>query len=44
MRRFVGLDLGESAAPDESTIRRFRHLLERHGLGKAIFEYVLEHL
>ena len=44
MRRFVGLDLGQSAAPDETTICRFRHLLERNDLGKAVFEYVLEHL
>jgi len=44
MRRFVGLDLGECAAPDETTICRFRHLLEQNALGEAIFEYVLEHL
>ena len=44
MRQFVGLDLGQGAAPDETTICRFRHLLERNGLGKALFEYVLEHL
>ena len=44
MRRFVGLDLGESAAPDETTIWRFRHLPERNDLGKALFAYVLEHL
>ena len=43
MHRFVGLDLGESAAPDEATICRFRHLLERNDLGKALFAYVLEH-
>ena len=44
MRRFVGLDLGESAALDETTICRFRHLLERNDLGKALFAYVLDHL
>ena len=44
MRRFVGLDLGQSAAPDETTICRFRHLLERNDLGKALFASVLEHL
>jgi IS5 family transposase len=37
-------DLGESPAPDETTICRFRHPLERNGLGEAIFQYVLEHL
>ena len=44
MRRFVGLDLGACAAPDETTICRFRHLLEQNALGEAIFQYVLEHL
>jgi len=30
--RFAGVDLGIAAAPDETTILRFRHLLERHEL------------
>src|SRR5271163_5312592 len=29
LRRFVGVDLGRAAAPDETTILNFRHLLER---------------
>jgi IS5 family transposase len=33
VRRFVGVDLGIAAAPDETTILRFRHMLERHDLG-----------
>jgi IS5 family transposase len=37
MRRFAGIELAEDAVPDESTILRFRHLLERHKLGEAIF-------
>jgi IS5 family transposase len=44
MRRFVGIDLGREAAPDESTILRFRHLLEQHHLGKKLFEEVHRHL
>lgn len=44
MRRFAGLDLGEHPAPDETTICRFRHLLEQNNLGEALFQYVLEHL
>jgi len=44
MRRFVGLDLGQQAAPDETTICRFRHLLEKNQLGVALFQYVLEYL
>ena len=40
MRRFAGIELGETAVPDESTILRFRHLLEQHQLTRAIFEQV----
>lgn len=40
MRRFAGLELGFAALPDESTICRFRHLLERHQLGQAMFDEV----
>src|SRR5947207_15382474 len=28
MRRFVGIDLGREPVPDETTVCRFRHLLE----------------
>ena len=44
MRQFVGIDLGREAAPDEATVCRFRHLLEEHDLGRAIFEQVHRHL
>lgn len=37
IRRFVGVELGEDRVPDETTILRFRHLLERHELTEAIF-------
>lgn len=37
MRRFAGLELGEDTIPDESSILRFRHLVEGHGLAKALF-------
>lgn len=40
MRRFVGVELGEDTIPDESTILRFRHLLEEHHLTKAIFDEI----
>ncbi len=40
IRRFVGVELGEDVVPDETTILRFRHLLEAHGLREAIFEEV----
>jgi hypothetical protein len=32
MRRFAGLDLTNDAMPDETTILKFRHLLEKHAL------------
>ncbi len=32
LRRFARVDLGVAAAPDETTILRFRHLLEEHDL------------
>lgn len=44
MRSFVGIDLGRESAPDETTVCKFRHLLEQHGLGKRIFEEVGGHL
>jgi IS5 family transposase len=33
MRRFVGIDLGREPVPDETTVCRFRHLLEEHWAG-----------
>lgn len=44
MRHFAGIDLGEHPVPDETTICRFRHLLERHDLGVKIFQAVHHHL
>jgi len=40
MRRFAGLELSVDAVPDETTILRFRHLLERHQLTEAMFAAV----
>lgn len=40
MRTFVGIDLGCEPVPDETTVMRFRHLLEEHELGARIFEVV----
>jgi IS5 family transposase len=40
MRAFVGIDLGREPVPDETTVMRFRHLLEHNGLGEKIFEEV----
>ena len=44
MRAFAGIDLGREAAPDETTICKFRHLLERHKLGKKLLTAVNEYL
>ena len=40
MRRFARVELGEDKVPDESTILRFRHLLEKHELTEGIFAAV----
>jgi transposase, IS5 family len=39
-REFAGLDAGEDRLPDESTILRFRHLLEAHNLSLQILATV----
>lgn len=44
MRAFVGIDLGREPVPDETTLCKFRHLLEAQQLGKALFEQVHRHL
>ena len=44
MCRFVGIDLGREPVPDETTILKFRHLLEKHHLGKKLFQEVYRHL
>src|SRR6201997_2592838 len=40
LRRFAGVDLGRAAAPDETTILRFRRLLETHELCGQILDTV----
>ena len=44
MRRFVGIDLGREPAPDETTILKFRHLLEAHNLGEQLFVLIGRYL
>jgi IS5 family transposase len=44
LRRFVGIDLGNEPVPDETTICKFRHLLEANDLGERIFQEVNAHL
>jgi IS5 family transposase len=40
LRGFAGIDLGRAAAPDETTILNFRHLLEKHALNGKILDTV----
>lgn len=40
MRRFVGVELSDDVVPDETTILRFRHMLETHRLTEAMFEKI----
>ena len=44
MRGFVGIDLGREPVPDETTICKFRHLLEAYELGPKILEAINAHL
>jgi IS5 family transposase len=40
LRAFVGIDLGREPVPDATSLLRFRHLIEKHRLGEAIFAEV----
>src|SRR5215468_9062330 len=42
MRLFVGIDLGREPVPDETTVCRFRHLLEEHDLGRPLFDELID--
>lgn len=44
IRHFVGIDLNREAAPDATTLLKFRHLLEAHQLTAAIFSAINAHL
>lgn len=44
LRDFVGVDLGNEPVPDETTVCKFRHLLEEHQVGGAMLETVNLHL
>ncbi len=44
MRTFAGIDLGQEGAPDETTVCKFRHLLEREKLGKKLLTTVNAYL
>ena len=44
MRHFVGIDLGREPVPDETTICKFRHLMESHNLGEELFGLINAYL
>ena len=43
-QRFIGINFLEEQVPDATTLLKFRHLLEQHDLGKALFEDIKERL
>jgi IS5 family transposase len=44
MRDFMGVDFDERQAPDVTTLLRFRHLLEEHGLPERLFKDIANRL
>lgn len=44
MRNFVGIDLGKEPVPDETTVCKFRHILEANNLGERLFVLVGQYL
>ena len=44
VRGFIRIDLGREAAPDATTLLKFRRLLEKHQLTERIFAAINEHL
>ena len=44
MRTFAGIDLGDAPVPDETTVCKFRYLLEENNLGPAILREVNQFL
>ena len=44
IRRFIGVDLNREAAPDATTLLKFRRLLETQHLTKTIFNTINLHL
>ena len=44
VRAFIGIDLNREAAPDATTLLKFRRLLEANGLTQRIFAAINAHL
>jgi len=43
-RSFMKIDFTDAQAPDATTLCKFRHMMEEHGLGKAIFDAISDFL
>lgn len=44
MRCFMGIDFVTEQAPDATTLLKFRHLLEKHDIGKVFFQAIVNTL
>jgi IS5 family transposase len=44
MRTFASIDLGDAPVPDETTVCKFRHLLEQNNLAPSILREVNQFL
>ena len=44
MRQFMGLNFMTESVPDATTLLKFRHLLEEHGIGEVIFDDIKDAL
>lgn len=44
MRSFMGIDFTSEQVPDATTLLKFRHLLERNGIGKKLFDDITARL
>lgn len=44
MRKFVGIDFMTESVPDETTLCKFRHLLEEHDLNQVFFDQLTRKL
>jgi IS5 family transposase len=43
-RKFMGIDFAVEQTPDATTLCKFRHIMEAHGIGKAIFDSIANFL
>ena len=44
LRDFIGIDLARESVPDATTLLKFRHLLQKHDLTRALFDEINAHL